>query len=612
MHAPSQGRSPEGRAQRQIRLRSALTGLSLSGVLPLLVFASALLWMQWQSRQEQGRRELQQIVRTLAVAVELEIDGSIRQLEDMSESPALTPESLERFHEYMKQLTRRRRGWENLTLIRADGVHVANSGLAFGDDLPPRADLPHGRVFETGAPVVTGLFTSRRSNVPGVAILVPVRRDGGVRWVLGARLSLEHLGSVLSSTLARADAVAAIIDASGRLVARTRAHEQFVGQPAPDAFRRLVDGAPRGVARTQTLDAGDALVAWERLARGWTVAHAVPLDEIEAPLRRSMLLLAGFGTALLMAVLAAARAMSNRIGGEVDAAADDADELAAERAVGNRVSAIVEVDRLFDAHQRAGVALAQARAERKLANSDLQHAMARLRDAVDHRDRFMAMLAHELRNPLAPLTTALHLMKRRGRLDDTDRAMRDMGERQARQLARLVDDLLDASRLATGKIRLQPAPMPMSGAVREAAEAARPVIAARAQRLVVEVPAEPLGIVGDRARIAQVLHNLLGNAAKFGQAGGTVRLALRVDGPDAVVTVSDDGVGIDPSRLGDLFEPFSQIDPSLDRTNGGLGLGLSVVRELVEMHGGSVRADSTGLGGGATFTVRLPLAAGAA
>jgi signal transduction histidine kinase len=579
---------------------SILAILPIIGVLPMAAFAVALLSMQWQARQDETRHEVQQTVRTLAVAVDREIAGSIRQLERIADIPSLTPETMHRFHEYMRLLADEQSEWDNLILADPDGRQVLNAAVRPGAPLPAADPLPYAQVVQSGRPQATDVYTSSLTGEPSVSVLVPVRRDEEVRWVLAARLSTKRLSELLSEPLLQPGVVSAVLDRHGRYVARSRGYEQMRGRSAPARLVELLGSSTQGVERMTGADGDELKMAWEQLDIGWFVANGSPVALYDVPLRRSMMLAGSAGAALLLIGLAVAFLLSRRLSVAVDDAARDAGKLADQQPVGLRRSHVRELDRLFDAQHRASARLAQVESERG-------RAMEGFRGALQRRDEFLAMLAHELRNPLAPLTNALHLIRRGDALPDRDRPMLAMAERQTRQLARLVDDLLEASRLATGKIRLRREPTSLSAAVREAAEAFRHEVESASQRLVVDLPEQPVETVADRARISQVLHNLLGNAVKFGRAGGTIRLALQAAGDTATITVSDDGLGIDRARLGELFEPFSQIDPELDRSHGGLGLGLALVRQLVEMHGGSVGADSDGRGCGTTFTIRLPI-----
>jgi len=233
-----------------------------------------------------------------------------------------------------------------------------------------------------------------------------------------------------------------------------------------------------------------------------------------------------------------------------------------------------------------------------------------LRDADRRKDEFLATLAHELRNPLAPLRNGLQVMKlATGDAGAVERA-RGMMERQLSQMVRLIDDLLDVSRITRGKLALRRERVDLAAVVQSAVEASRPLVEASAHRLTVALPPEPVWLDADPARLAQVLSNLLTNAAKYTDRGGDIRLTAGRYGGEAVVRVTDTGVGIAAEHLPRLFEMFSQVAPALDRSQGGLGIGLSLVKGLVEMHGGTVEARSEGPGKGSEFVLRLPAADG--
>ena len=246
-------------------------------------------------------------------------------------------------------------------------------------------------------------------------------------------------------------------------------------------------------------------------------------------------------------------------------------------------------------------------AREEAARAAAEQATRRAQETDRKKDEFLAVLAHELRNPLAPIRNAVQLMKLKGLTDPALRNARDIIERQAAQLTRLVDDLLDVSRITRGNITLQTARVGLDAVLTSAVEASRPVIEAAGHQLSVVVPPDPLHLEGDLTRLVQVFGNLLVNAAKYTDRGGRIRLTAHRDGTDAVVSVADTGIGIPAAHLPRLFDIFSQVDPALERTQGGLGIGLSLVKGLVEMHGGSVAARSDGPGRGSEFVVRLPL-----
>ena len=228
-------------------------------------------------------------------------------------------------------------------------------------------------------------------------------------------------------------------------------------------------------------------------------------------------------------------------------------------------------------------------------------------DTVERRkEEFLAMLAHELRNPLAPMLNATQILRLCGDSPETASRMRAMIEQQVRHMARLIDDLLDVSRITRGKIRLRTEPLDLSEVVARSLDSARPLLEASGHSLTVALPPGPLHVRGDATRLDQVLTSLLNNAAKYTDAGGSVRLSIERDGDEAVLRVRDSGIGIAPPMLPRVFDLFAQADCTLDRSRGGLGIGLTLVRSLVLLHGGTVQARSPGLGQGSEFIVRLP------
>jgi CheY-like chemotaxis protein len=219
------------------------------------------------------------------------------------------------------------------------------------------------------------------------------------------------------------------------------------------------------------------------------------------------------------------------------------------------------------------------------------------------------MLAHELRNPLVPIINAVQIMADNAVPGSRIDWCRELIGRQAEHLSRLVEDLLDVSRISKGMIKLHVEHVDLVQVVARAIETAKPVIDARRHALVPHLPAAPVWVLGDHTRLLQVVGNLLNNAAKFTDPGGRVGVTLGVEDRRALLRVQDNGRGIAPEMLSQVFDLFAQVDPSLDRTEGGLGVGLALVRRLVAQHGGEVAVNSEGLGKGATFEVRLPLLA---
>jgi signal transduction histidine kinase/ActR/RegA family two-component response regulator len=249
-------------------------------------------------------------------------------------------------------------------------------------------------------------------------------------------------------------------------------------------------------------------------------------------------------------------------------------------------------------------------------NRTLQHEMGERRSAEEalrvadkRKDEFLATLAHELRNPLAPLRNGLEILRLAGQDPEKAQLVRDMMQRQLNQMVRLVDDLLDVSRITTDRLVIKKEPVSLQAVLRAAIETARPVIESKHHRFTTDILPEPVSLMGDATRLAQVFSNLLNNAARYTPDAGEIHLCAKLARAHIEVTVSDTGIGISPAGLDSIFGMFVQVDQSLERTNAGLGVGLSLAKRLVELHGGKIEAHSEGLGKGSRFTVWLRPAA---
>ena len=307
------------------------------------------------------------------------------------------------------------------------------------------------------------------------------------------------------------------------------------------------------------------------------------------------------------------------------AVAKDPDHLAALQDLGLRSYVCVPLqarDRVIGAltlvhaesgrrHSEREVGLAMELGRRAAAAVDNARLYQQLRAEDRRKDEFLATLAHELRNPLAPIRTGLDVLKMGGDPRSSARA-REVMERQVEHMVRLIDDLLDLSRVTRGKIDLHCERIDLWTVIGSALETSRPIIDAAGLKLEVRLPPEPLVLDADRTRIAQVISNLLNNAAKYTERGGRITVTAALEGTDAVIEVSDTGIGIPQEMLGQVFEMFAQLGRPPERGQGGLGIGLSLARRLVELHGGRIWAESEGPGCGSSFIVRLPCAAGAA
>jgi PAS domain S-box-containing protein len=275
---------------------------------------------------------------------------------------------------------------------------------------------------------------------------------------------------------------------------------------------------------------------------------------------------------------------------------------------GTRFWCRATVTPLLDEHKQAR---SFARVMHDLTESDaLQDQRKRadgLAEANRNREEFMALLSHELRSPLSPIRNAVDILRQMKTDDPIIAQAGSIIERQVGVIVRLVDDLLDIGRITKGKLRLAKEQVELRNVANDAAETARPFMDARKHDFSVSLPTVPIWVDADPARIEQVVVNLLNNAAKYTETGGLIRMTVSQEGTEAVIRVRDNGVGITPELLPHIFELFTQVDGSLGRSYGGLGIGLALARNLVEMHEGRLQASSAGLGMGCEFTIKLPL-----
>ena len=271
-----------------------------------------------------------------------------------------------------------------------------------------------------------------------------------------------------------------------------------------------------------------------------------------------------------------------------------------------RVIGASKVGRDISARKRAAEESVRTNALLSESRDELQRVNAELSEADRRKDEFLAVLAHELRNPLAPIRNAMQYLRLKAPPDAALQNARDIIDRQVKHLIRLVDDLLDISRISSGKISLQKERVSLALIVTNAIEASRPLIESENHQLTVTLPAEPVYLDADLTRLAQVLQNLLNNAARYTPPGGKIALHAEFDGQQVVIRVTDTGIGIPREMLSHVFDMFTQVDRSIERSSGGLGIGLTLVQRLVELHGGNVEARSDGPDQGSEFIVRLP------
>ena len=496
-------------------------------------------------------------------------------------------------------LDRSRAGYRDVTgmlVVGLDGSVVASDGGGAIDAATLR-DIARATARRREAPIQLGL--DRASGRRLLLVAAPVSgRDGRP----AAAVIMTFGSQALERRIARQGSIVSLGDGYGNLLARS------YGLAAEAS--RLEAGWDRRAAAVSAPELAGRLTAFAPVSGfSWTVAIERPLASALAGVDRGRDL--AFATLLLVLPLAvaggilAARLITRPLGTLADAVG--------ELTAGNpwaplESSRITEVERLSAAFREMRDRLAQRTAESERLAAELRARAEALAESDRRKDEFLAMLAHELRNPLGAVSTAAYVL---GRMDALAPAVvRSVAiiERQSQHLARLVDDLLDVSRITRGKVELRRKPIDLAEVVRDAVESTRQLVEARRHRLEVSLPGEPVPLVADPTRIEQVLANLIRNAVKFTAPGGLVQIDAAARDGFAMVRVRDSGAGIPADLLPRVFDLFIQGPQGLDRSAGGLGIGLTLVRSLVEMHGGRVEAHSDGPGQGSDFTIWLPFA----
>jgi signal transduction histidine kinase/ActR/RegA family two-component response regulator len=424
-------------------------------------------------------------------------------------------------------------------------------------------------------------------------------------FAVSAMINIESLARLVPPLASSEEWTRLILDSEGTIAVRTRGAENFLGSPAREAFRDRIRPTPETITRETTREGIAVYAATSRSAHGWTTVVVVRRSVLDAPLGASTIATLMGGALLMICGLAAVLFVSRRLSSDLAAATAAADAVADGKPPIQRRGHVAETQRLQRSLASASSLLDQRAHERDEQIRRTETARADAEQANRTKDQFLAVLGHELRNPLAPALTALELMRLRD--PNVFRREREVLERQVAHMTRLVNDLLDVSRLARGKIELDRQRFELREAVDRAIDMVLPLIGQKRHAVEVSVPRRGLVINADIDRIVQVLSNLLTNAAKYTPDGGRIGVRSAAVGDHVRIECEDNGTGVPAELVPDLFNPFAQGPRTLDRREGGLGLGLALARSFSELHGGTISVEAVA-SGGSRFIVTLPLA----
>ncbi|MDP9150316.1 MAG: sensor histidine kinase [Myxococcota bacterium] len=579
-------------------IRSHLLLLAVAAVLPVLAFGIFVSLALVRYERETQRTGAVDHARAMITAVDAELRGSIATLEALGASRSLARDDMPGFRAAAMRALATQASWFNITLARPDGRQEV--------DLSEPADAPAGqaadpasllRVVATLQPQVGKVVVEQTRQPAGVPVRVPILRGGKPVYVLTAMVRPDSFRDVIVQQHLPPGWISGIVDRDLRFVARTPPVP--AGSPASTAFIAAVARAPEGWYRGLTVEGADTFTAHltSRFS-GWSIGLAIPTSTVEAVARRSAWLMGVGGMLSIGAALATATMIGRRIARPISSLATAA------RSLGSGSDLRMEhPDRV-----REVSTVATALQEAALAIRERHELLVREKEALQAADvaknQFLAMLSHELRNPLAALGAAARVLKLRDPGEPASARARDIIERQTLHMTRLIEDLLDVSRITMGKASLDPERFDLAEAVAQMVDGWRS--SPRMARREVGFHASSVWVHADRARLDQIVSNLLDNAVKFTPEDGKINVVVGREGDRARIRVVDQGQGIPEELIGRVFDLFVQGADGIDRAKGGMGIGLALVKGLAEMHGGAVSVESQGRGMGATFTVDLP------
>lgn len=650
--SPHQYPNPTLLGGRMLSLRWYLVLLVAGTLLPIVLFAVIVVYQLANQEQAASERRMLRSARTLSSTVERELSSTTHTLQALAASEQLYQGNLEGFYNEARRVTQTEPTWLTVILLSPDGQQLMNSRQPFGKPLlSVNEPASLQQLIETRQPTVGNLARGRLGQNLAFPVRVPVMHEGKLQYVLTAAIAPQALADVVNEqNPVDGEWTRTIVDGQGIVVARTRDPERFVGQRGTPSFLENIGKTTEGVFRNKTLDGVKVYVAFSRVRDlPWTVAVTVPIDVIQQPTQKAMSLVIGSGLALLLVSGIGALILSRQISRSITSAALAAEALARGEHPQVAGSSIREIAVLGQSLEFAANLLSQREQERTENLMRAEAAREEAEAANRVKDEFLAVLSHELRTPLNPILGWSRLLQG-GKLDmaKTKFALEAI-ERNAKLQTQLIDDLLDITRIMRGKLSLNMAPVNLIPIIESAIETVQLAAEAKSIQIHTVFDSTTGQVLGDTIRLQQIVWNLLSNAIKFTDEGGRVEVRLeRIEGkrgrkgaggqgsngatgqenssslspapflpcppspsplPSACaqITVSDTGKGIQPHFLPYVFEYFRQEDSTTTRKFGGLGLGLAIVRHLVELHGGTVAVDSPGEDQGATFMVRLPL-----
>jgi signal transduction histidine kinase/CheY-like chemotaxis protein len=596
-----------------MKLSTRLALLAAVALIPMVIFSGIALEKLLDSHRDEAIRGMRETARATSLIIDRELKSAHSALRVLATSPYLLEKNWQKFYDQAKVANVPGGAW--IVLYREDGSQVINTRVPFGGPLtsrPVKGEI--AEIMKKRELHVSDLVWGPRANLYVVFIDLPIYLPDGRQYVLSQAFNVDHFNIAFADRGIPASWVTGIYDRNGNTIARSHKPAELIGKPAKADVLEVIHSGKDAELRHLTRDGIDVYDVFTHSAlSNWMLSIGAPVEELNSAIWRAIYIaLGGLFAALLLAAGAAAF-VGRGLLKSIAAASQSATALwKREEVPPPPRSNIHEIDQLHDALNEAAQVLSNEQRARSLAEAEREKLLQREKTARKQaeteskaKDEFLAMLGHELRNPLSAITSAISLLE----MNDIDPAIveraKSVMRRQTDHLSSIIDDLLDLSRVLSGKIRLNTHGLDLSETVANCVETLR--TSGKLDRQTLSVQTEPAFILGDSTRIEQIVTNLIDNAIKYTPEGGSINVEARASDGEAVLIVKDNGIGIPHDLLPLIFDVFVQGENTLERAKGGMGIGLSLVRRLVELHGGSIGAESEGKGEGSTFTIRFPL-----
>ena len=600
-----------------MRLRAYYMILVAALVLPVSAVCALAVNLLWHVQHDAAIDRVRENVRLVRLVIDGDLYRAQSVMRTLASSQALASADMARVYREMQAMNAGPGAW--MVLYNEAGEQVLNTRLPFGSALGKRPDPGEvAQMLASGKGWITGMRWRAALNHSFVAVEEPLDLGPGRRYVLTQAYSPDWFASAFTGRELPPGWMAGVADADGTVISRTRSTLKAGTHVKPELMQAM-RAARTGVLRHVNLEGTEVYDVFTHSQRaGWSVTIGAPIDGIDRPVwAGALMILAGMVFAFILA-LGLTALFGQRLVRYVSRAALAARRLGRHDEVTPLLpSGVREFDRLNVSIMEANARLRDEMRSRVLVEDERNALLQQAQQARAHaeaqnaaKDEFLAMLGHELRNPLGAVSNAIRVLDS----DTASAAMqlraRQVLLRQSDHLAKLVDDLLDVNRVLMGKFTLDPQRLDLAQVVRRSLESLAG--AGRTARFDLAVACDPAWVEADPTRLAQIVDNVIDNALKYSPDGGRLDVSVRAHGGFAELVVVDTGIGLAPELLPHVFDLFVQASQPLQRAQGGLGIGLSLVRRLAEMHGGSAALASAGPGLGSTFTLRLPLARAAA